>query len=82
MVPEKKENQLRRSRDENECQPVIQADAALENGFGEASHPNAGMQMRAAPTFKNPVDSIADFRPFRLRLGADFFQQILSDSCL
>jgi len=61
VIAEKKENQLRRRHDENECQPVIQADPALEDGLGEAADADPGMRVRASPAFKNPIDGVADF---------------------
>ena len=82
MVADEEENQLWRRRDEHECQPVIQADPALENRLGEAADADARMAMRPSPAFKNLIDRIADFLTLRLRPGADLFQQILSDSCL
>jgi hypothetical protein len=41
VVSNEEENQFRRCRDEYECQPVIQADAALENRFGETPDADA-----------------------------------------
>ena len=70
VVADEEENLFRRCCDEHECQPVIQADAALENGLCETTNPDAGMQMRQSPTLKNPIDRIADFLTLRLRLGA------------
>jgi hypothetical protein len=61
VVTDEKENHLRRCRDEHECQPVIQADPALENGLGEAAEADPGMRVRVSPAFKNPVDGVADF---------------------
>ena len=82
MVPEEEENQFCRCRDENKRQSVIQADPAFKDCFGKAADPDAGMPMRASPTFKDPVDGVADFLALRLGLGEYHFQQILSDPCL
>ncbi len=82
VVADEEENQFCRCCDEHECQPVIQADPALENGLCEPTNPDAGMQMRPSPTLKNPIDRIADFLTLRLRLGAKDFKQLVSDPCL
>jgi hypothetical protein len=82
VVAEEEENQVRRCRDENESQPVIQADPALENRLGEAADADARMPMRPSPVLKNLIDRIADFLTPRLRLGAKNFKQLFSDLCL
>jgi hypothetical protein len=73
VVAEKEENQLRRFHDEDESQPVIQTDAALENRLGETTDADARMSVRPSPAFKNLIDRIADFPTLGLRLGAENF---------
>ena len=82
MVSKEEEHQFRRRGDEHKGQPVVQTDAALENRLGQPADTDAGVGVRPPPALEDPVDGIADFLTLGLRLGADLFQQIISDPCL
>jgi hypothetical protein len=74
MVSEEEEYQFRRGGDEHEGQPVVQADATLENRLGQPADTDAGVDVRPPPALDDSVDGIADFLTLGFCLGADFFQ--------